>query len=346
MLIITALGGVMKNIFTCVFIIIGTIIGAGFATGQEILSFFNRFGINGIFGIFLACSIMGIVSGTIIILINKNGIDSYKDLVKENKIIIRIMQIFLFICFCIMMTGLITFFTQLFGISKIISKIISFFICVFLLLKRFDGIEKINIVLIPLIILGVIILLFNDYDSVVFNLKGSIILPSSFTDSWIISAVLYASYNLIIVFPVLTNFRKYTLEKWQVITVGILSAFFLAVMGLVIYFVCNKFYPQILMVEIPTLQIAQFCGKSISIFYSAIIMFAIITTAFSTGYSFLCMRKEKNYVRNVFLMCTAALVFSNIGFTELINTFFPLFGIIGIVQIVVIIIFQIKNIRS
>lgn len=346
MLIITALGGVMRNIFTCVFIIIGTIIGAGFATGQEILSFFNRFGINGMFGIILACMIMGIISSIIIILINKNGIDSYEELVNENRIIIGLMQLFLFICFCIMMTGLITFFTQLFGVSKIISKILSFLICVILLLRRFDGVEKVNMILIPLIILGIIILLFNDYDVAMLRTNAAIIIPSSFTDSWVISALLYASYNLIIVFPVLTNFRKYALKKWQIISVGILSAFFLAIMGLVIYFVCNKFYPQILMIEIPTLQIAEFCGKNISIFYSAIIMFAIITTAFSTGYSFLCMRDEKNYVRNVFLMCIAALTFSNIGFTELINTFFPLFGMIGIVQIVVIILFQIKNNHS
>lgn len=34
----------MRNVLVCVCIIIGTIIGAGFASGQEIISFFNRFG--------------------------------------------------------------------------------------------------------------------------------------------------------------------------------------------------------------------------------------------------------------------------------------------------------------
>ncbi|MBQ8298592.1 MAG: hypothetical protein IJX99_01775 [Clostridia bacterium] len=336
----------MKNIFTCIFIIIGTIIGAGFASGQEILSFFNRFGTNGMFGIILACMIIGIVSSVIIILIEKNKINSYEELVKNNKIIIWMMQIFLFICFCIMMTGLITFFTQLFGIPATISKTISFLICILLLLKRFEGIEKVNFVLIPLIILGVIMLLFNDYDKSIIDTNNAIVIPAGFTENWLISAILYASYNLIIAFPVLTNFKKYSLSKGQALLVGMLSAFFLAVMGLVIYFVCQKFYPQILTIEIPTLQIAEFCGKNISVFYSAVIMFAIITTAFSTGYSFLRMRDEKNYVRNAFLICTLALAFSNIGFSKLINTFFPLFGIVGVVQIIGIIVFQIKNGRS
>lgn len=38
----------MSNIFRCLLIIIGTIVGAGFASGQEMASFFNRFGNEGL----------------------------------------------------------------------------------------------------------------------------------------------------------------------------------------------------------------------------------------------------------------------------------------------------------
>lgn len=34
----------IKNIYKITFVIIGTIIGAGFASGQEIYTFFNRYG--------------------------------------------------------------------------------------------------------------------------------------------------------------------------------------------------------------------------------------------------------------------------------------------------------------
>ena len=36
---------------------IGTVVGAGFATGQEILQFFSRFGVLGLLGIFLAAAL-------------------------------------------------------------------------------------------------------------------------------------------------------------------------------------------------------------------------------------------------------------------------------------------------
>ena len=36
----------IKNVFSITFVIIGTIIGAGFASGQEIYTFFNKYGLN------------------------------------------------------------------------------------------------------------------------------------------------------------------------------------------------------------------------------------------------------------------------------------------------------------
>ena len=38
----------MKNIFKIIFVIIGTLIGAGFASGQEMYIFFYSYGINGL----------------------------------------------------------------------------------------------------------------------------------------------------------------------------------------------------------------------------------------------------------------------------------------------------------
>ena len=39
----------MKQIFTCIVVIIGTVIGAGFASGKEIINFFNVYEEKGLF---------------------------------------------------------------------------------------------------------------------------------------------------------------------------------------------------------------------------------------------------------------------------------------------------------
>lgn len=49
---------------------IGTIVGAGFATGQEVLQFFTRFGAKGLIGLILT-TIMFIIFGYIIMILGR-----------------------------------------------------------------------------------------------------------------------------------------------------------------------------------------------------------------------------------------------------------------------------------
>ena len=51
----------MKEIIPIVLVIIGALIGAGFASGQEIYSFFYTYGIYGIYGIIIMCILLGIL---------------------------------------------------------------------------------------------------------------------------------------------------------------------------------------------------------------------------------------------------------------------------------------------
>ena len=51
----------MKEIFSIVLVIIGALVGAGFASGQEIFSFFYLYGKNGIYGIIIMGILMGIL---------------------------------------------------------------------------------------------------------------------------------------------------------------------------------------------------------------------------------------------------------------------------------------------
>ena len=67
--------------FNVIFVVIGTLIGAGFASGSEINLFFNRFGITGFFGIFISMFIILFVMYRILSInlnnnkINNNGVN-------------------------------------------------------------------------------------------------------------------------------------------------------------------------------------------------------------------------------------------------------------------------------
>ena len=51
----------LKKNLKSLFVIIGTLIGAGFASGQEIYIFFYKYGINGIIGIAISSLLIGAI---------------------------------------------------------------------------------------------------------------------------------------------------------------------------------------------------------------------------------------------------------------------------------------------
>ena len=78
------------SILKVVFVIIGTLIGAGFASGQEIYTFFFSHGINGMIGIIVSGSIIGFTIYKTFKILEKNNIKNYKEFlnvfIKNDKI--------------------------------------------------------------------------------------------------------------------------------------------------------------------------------------------------------------------------------------------------------------------
>ena len=152
------------------FVIIGTIIGAGFASGQEIYTFFNVYGLKGLLGIFISCMLIGIVIYKILKISMQLKQEEYEAFLKsiipeklrDNKILIftinNIINIFLLISFFIMVSGFASYFFQEFQASKIYGGIIIAILSLITFFKDINGIVKINTYLIPILILLVILL--------------------------------------------------------------------------------------------------------------------------------------------------------------------------------------------
>lgn len=74
--------------------------------------------------------------------------------------------------------------------------------------------------------------------------------------------------------------------------------------------------------------------------YGITILISIFTTAISLGTSFLnnVTKEQKNYNTISILLCLSSIVFSKIGFSNLVNLFYPILGTLGILQIIKIMI--------
>jgi len=128
---------------TC-FTIIGTFIGAGFVSGQEIYLFFNTYGNIGIVGLLIASAVISLIVYQSYNFIEKYKVSNVFSVVKNNKIkkiAIIVTNIFLVIIFFIMIAGTGAYLEQEWNINKTIGNI---FICILCFATFRYGIKRNN----------------------------------------------------------------------------------------------------------------------------------------------------------------------------------------------------------
>ena len=102
----------MINNIKAVAVIVGAVIGAGFASGQEIYSFFNAYNANGLLGIVVSSILLGIIIYKVLKRANKYNLKNYNELLEHMNVPSKIKQVFsiiinlfLLISFYIMVAG-------------------------------------------------------------------------------------------------------------------------------------------------------------------------------------------------------------------------------------------------
>lgn len=317
-------------------VIIGTIIGAGFASGKEIEVFFANFGKNGIYGIGLASIFTVVIIYCVLIKIRGTNIKNYNSYLNEMKInnkvkeiLNAIINIFLFTSFYIMASGFCAYFKQEFNLN-IINIAIALAICCYItFMGKIDKVTKINTILIPFLIFMVLLV---GVKSEVFNQKIENMIQIS-NRSWIISSLEYASYNSILLIPILIELKKYTYKKEGSISVISGAVFFVLAMVLFLILTKEGISGNI---ELPLIQIVKQFGINYKYIYGFVIISAIFTSAISAGYSFLinCSKTKKTYKKLCFVICVGVVVVCNIKFSYLINIVYPIFGFLGLLQVI------------
>ena len=147
------------SILKVVFVIIGTLIGAGFASGQEIYTFFFSHGINGMIGIIVSGSIIGFTIYKTFKILEKNNIKNYKEFlnvfIKNDKIkefANAIINIFILVSFYIMIAGFGAYLKQEINLNSILGSSILAILCFILFKTNINGIVKMNEILITILI--------------------------------------------------------------------------------------------------------------------------------------------------------------------------------------------------
>lgn len=91
--------------------------------------------------------------------------------------------------------------------------------------------------------------------------------------------------------------------------------------------------------EMPAVYAINNIWPNIKNIYGIIILISIFTTAISLGISFLknVSINKKSYNVIAILICASAIIFSKLGFSNLVNIMYPILGFLGLLQIIQII---------
>ena len=330
--------------FKIIFVLIGTFVGAGFASGKEVFNFFTIYGFNGLISVFIFSLLLFILIYKCLNIKTKFKIKNYNDYIfyleKKYKFFnhnffLLIINIFLASSFYIMVSALSSLFNYQFNIAKIITIIWCIIICFFIFHKKnIKFIYTINSILMPILILFIIFLcIFNiNFNNININLNKLNNNSNIFIS--ILMGLLYFSYNSLLLIPIIFNLEiNKKNNNFKTALIFSLIIFFITFLINILLF---SFYNLICNLELPILYFANSSLKTFSYLYFFIILSAIFTTMISSGYSYISNFYNNNSKIKLIIFLLFSFVFCIFSFSDLINFFYPLFGLIGFIQIFLI----------
>lgn len=175
---------------------VGAVVGAGFASGQEIYQFFGRYGANGLLGIALAGILFGVLGYLALERGRKYGVTKFGDLLKTAypPWVVRLAEgvttAFLFIGLGVVSAGGGAAAFQLAGLPILAGAALTTAAIILVVALGRDSVVRANSVLMPYLICLVVLvaLLTWSHAAVPRTAVGG--------PRWVLSALLYLSYNI------------------------------------------------------------------------------------------------------------------------------------------------------
>lgn len=317
---------------------VGTVIGAGFASGQELTQFFVSYGSIGIVGV-IACGLLFAWLGSYILeLGHRLQATGYHQILnyvcgrRSGFILDIITAFFLFGGLTIMLAGAGTVGRDYFGADYNTGLVLMAIVVAITVMTGMKGISYINMIVTPLLVISTIII---GVDSLLYHgiNPDLLAIPAHGTTRpaphWLLASLLYVSYNLVLGSTVLGPLGAQVKSHKARLVGGILGGFTLTVLGLFITIVIMLHHPAILSYEVPMLYVSNTQHGWSHLGYAMMLIKAMFSTAIASLYG--CAAKLETssglpYVPSLLILVIAALAFSQLGFSNLIAMLYPLFG--------------------
>ena len=312
----------MFKVFSVVFLIFGTVVGSGFSSGKEIMIYFSRFGNLSYLYITLAC-VLFFVLFYFFLRFGKNIVEKF-----ENNRLINIISTIITLVFCSsMFAGIESLFAHFSQVFYAILVTILLVGTIFVVKNGVSGLEKANIILMPIASLLFLVVLV--YAS--FSRSDSYPISNSFAGG--LYALLYVALNTSISGVVVSKVGD-GMTKKQTFFASLFSCLLIFVFLMFGNFVLLKntasFYSDMpfltLVYENKTLFALDFCVILVGCFTT------LISLVFTLKNSFDKMIKHQNL--SLLFAVFVPFLISGLGFSQIVSFLYPICSVFGILILI------------
>lgn len=341
---------------------VGTVVGAGFASGQEILRFFGGFGPLGLVGVGLA-TVMLIGYGILVMeLGRRTGARSHREVLAVvcGRRLAPVADVglsaLLLACLGVMLAAGGAIAAEQWGLPYGLGATAMAVLTALTVLAGLHGLMAANGFVVPVLILAVAGLTGATLLRHGLTLPAVPVLPQpAAAPHWQLAALLYAGYNLVLSIAVLAPLGAQVGDRRALAGGGILGGLVLGLLGTGILLALGS-HPEAGRQEIPLLYLARLQPRPVAALYTLVLWAEIYTTAIACAFGVtqrlaalggghsagpagkkqrgqpegMCPGARAPHPLITVLTITMALALSSLGFSHLVERLYPAFGYLSL----------------
>lgn len=338
--------GSVKDILRIATAFVGVLVGAGFASGQEILQFFTSFGLIGLTGGLISGALFVFMAMAMTSLGKHLSADSHKPVVYSicgkylGWFVDAFITFFMFGVTVVMLAGAGSLLEQFTGFPAVYGSVAATVITVAIVcLNLRNVITLIGAVTPFLVIMAGIVCIwsFLGRDASFTQLNTAAQALPQGASHWLVAALLYVSYNIVAGTPMLAIMGGHAPSRRVALWGGVLGGLLLGILILVIATGIFVRADDMADVAMPTLMLATEMSPFLGGVMAVVIFGMILNTSVGVLYSFTARFLEPETSRfrwGALVFGILALIGSFAGFITLVGTVYPLFGYLGFVLMI------------
>lgn len=328
---------------------VGIIVGAGFASGQEILQYFTSFGYMGMVAALISTILFAYLGMTLTKIGSRLQTLSHKEAIytisgRYLGVIVDAILIFtLFGVGVVMIAGAGSLLNQQFGLPVFAGSLIMVVLVMVTMLLQVNKVIGVIGSITPLLILAVIVAAvyaLSTMDTSFAELNPIAKEQESEFSHWLIAAINYASFNIAVGAGMSIVMGAAEKDERIASLGGLVGGLMIGFLIILSHLAIFSKVDVVAAYDMPLLKIVDEIGPGLGIVFSLVLFGMIFNTAVSMFYGFVArftVLESRSFIVGTVVTGILGFIASFVGFTDLVAKFYSLIGYLGVFLILALI---------